>query len=136
MDNHTKQQRSYNMSRIKSKNSKPEAVVRRFLFSKGFRYRKNVKKLPGCPDIVLKKYKTIIFINGCFWHKHDCLEFVLPKSNNEYWLNKVNRNKERDEENINKLKILGWKVITIWECQLNKKIIKDNLNSLVNKIQS
>ena len=136
MDNHTKQQRSYNMSRIKSKNSKPETVVRLFLFSKGFRYRKNVKKLPGCPDIVLKKYKTVVFVNGCFWHKHDCSEFVLPKSNTEYWLNKVNRNKERDAENINKLKILGWKVITVWECQLNKKVIINNLNSLVDKIQS
>ena len=87
-DNHTKEQRSYNMSRIRSKNNAPEEKVRKFLFSEGFRYRKNDKKLPGCPDIVLPKYKTVIFVNGCFWHKHSCKRFVWPASNEEYWKRK------------------------------------------------
>jgi DNA mismatch endonuclease (patch repair protein) len=136
MDNLTKQQRSYNMSRIQSKNSKPETRVRHFLFSKGFRYRKNVKTLPGCPDIVLKKYKTIIFVNGCFWHKHDCPKFVLPKSNVDYWLNKVERNRTRDIEIINKLAALDWNVITIWECQLNKNNIDNTFTQLVVDIKN
>ena len=135
MDTHTKQQRSYNMSRIQSKNSKPETIVRSFLFSKGFRYRKNVKKLAGCPDIVMKKYKTVIFVNGCFWHKHDCPEFVSPKSNTEYWSNKINRNVERDLVNAEKLKLLGWRVITIWECRLKKNTISNTLERLVNEIK-
>jgi DNA mismatch endonuclease (patch repair protein) len=135
MDNHTKQQRSYNMSHIRSKNSKPETLVRHFLFAKGFRYRKNVRKLLGCPDIVLKKYKTIIFVNGCFWHKHDCEEFVLSKTNVDYWLNKINSNKDRDISNIEKLKTLGWKVIVIWECELKKNNFDETLNKLVTSIK-
>ena len=102
-DNHTKEQRSYNMSRIRSKNNAPEEKVRKFLFSKGFRYRKNDKKLPGCPDIVLPKYKTVIFVNGCFWHKHSCKRFVWPASNEEYWKKKILRNVERDEANAKAL---------------------------------
>ena len=95
-DNHSKEVRSKNMSHIRSTNSKPEEIVRKYLFSKGFRYRKNVRTLPGCPDIVLPKYHTVIFVNGCFWHKHDCGRFVWPSSNTEYWIPKINRNVERD----------------------------------------
>ena len=97
MDNHTKEVRSYNMSRIRSVNTKPEEIVRKYLFSKGLRFRKNVKKLSGKPDIVLPKYKTVIFVNGCFWHGHQgCRYFVMPKSNTEYWYKKLNHNIERD----------------------------------------
>ena len=97
-DNHTKEVRSRNMSHIRSKNTKPEEKVRKYLFSKGFRYRKNVRTLPGCPDIVLPKYKTVIFVNGCFWHKHDCPRFVWPSSNEDYWIPKIQRNVERDSD--------------------------------------
>ena len=102
-DNHSKEVRSKNMSHIRSTNSKPEEIVRKYLFSKGFRYRKNVRTLPGCPDIVLPKYHTAIFVNGCFWHKHDCGRFVWPSSNTEYWVPKINRNVERDKQNNKKL---------------------------------
>ena len=110
-----------NMSRIRSTNSKPEEIVRKYLFSKGFRYRKNVKKLPGCPDIVLPKYKTVIFVNGCFWHKHDCPRFVWPSSNQDYWIPKIQRNIERDRLNAAELQKKGWHIITVWECELKKK---------------
>lgn len=120
-DNHSKEIRSKNMSHIRSTNSKPEEIVRKYLFSKGFRYRKNVRTLPGCPDIVLPKYKTVIFVNGCFWHKHDCPRFVWPSSNQDYWRPKILRNVERDQQNYKDLTALGWKVITVWECELKKK---------------
>lgn len=129
-DNHTKEIRSMNMSHIRSTNSKPEETVRKFLFSKGLRYRKNVCTMPGKPDIVLPKYKTVVFVNGCFWHKHDCGRFVMPKSNTEYWCKKINRNVERDKTNILHLKELGWKVLVIWECQLKKKVKEECLNHL------
>ena len=96
-----------NMSHIRSTNSRPEEIVRKHLFSKGFRYRKNVRSLPGTPDIVLPKYKTVIFVNGCFWHKHDCSRFVWPSSNQEYWIPKIQHNVERDKKNIEALNILG-----------------------------
>lgn len=135
MDNHDKKTRSYNMSRIRSTNSKPEELVRKFLFSKGLRYRKNVRKLPGCPDIVLPKYKTIIFINGCFWHMHEnCPKFVWPKSNIDYWEKKILNNVTRDKENQEKLKTMGWNIIIVWECQLKKKIQEQTLNDLYNSI--
>lgn len=119
MDVHNKETRSYNMSRIKSKNTKPEEIVRKFLFSQGFRYRKNDKRLPGHPDIVLPKYKTVIFINGCFWHGHEgCKYFVWPKSNTEFWEKKITANIERDNRNMENLIHLGWKVLTIWECEI------------------
>lgn len=123
-----------NMSHIRSKNSKPEEQVRKYLFSRGLRYRKNVKKLPGCPDIVLTKYKTVVFVNGCFWHHHDCGRFVWPSSNVEYWHNKINRNVERDAQNTVLLSEQGWKVLTIWECQLKKKVAEENLQLLYNRI--
>ena len=135
-DNHTKEQRSYNMSRIRSKNNAPEEKVRKFLFSKGFRYRKNDKKLPGCPDIVLPKYKTVIFVNGCFWHKHNCKRFVWPSSNEDYWKKKILRNVERDEINIKELKDLGWKVLVVWECELKKATIDKRLETLVDEIRA
>lgn len=119
MDNHSKEVRSYNMSKIRSTGTKPEEAVRKYLFSKGLRYRKNVKTLPGKPDIVLPKYKTIVFVNGCFWHGHqNCRYFVMPKANAEYWSEKIKRNKERDITIYNQLTELGWNVITVWECGL------------------
>ena len=133
-DTHSKEVRSKNMSRIRSTNSKPEETIRKYLFSKGLRYRKNVRKLPGCPDIVLPKYKTVVFVNGCFWHKHDCGRFVWPSSNEEYWHKKINRNIERDANNLRTLTEQGWRVITIWECQLKKKVAEENLLRLYNEI--
>ena len=133
-DNHSKEVRSMNMSHIRSKDSKPEGVVRKYLFSKGFRYRKNVKALPGCPDIVLPKYKTVIFVNGCFWHKHDCPRFVWPSSNEEYWRPKIMGNVERDKRNIAELQQLGWTVLTVWECELKKKVIDATLERLEKRL--
>jgi len=133
-DNHSKEVRSKNMSQIRSTNSQPEEKVRKFLFQRGLRYRKNVRSLPGCPDIVLSKYKTIIFINGCFWHHHDCGYFVWPSSNEEYWRNKIDRNVERDAENTLLLEQQGWRIIVIWECQLKKAVSEKNLNSLYERI--
>ena len=135
-DNHTSAQRSYNMSRIRSKDTKPEERVRKELFSRGFRYRKNVKELPGKPDIVLKKYNTVVFVNGCFWHMHDCGRFTLPKTNLDYWKEKLQRNVKRDSENEKKLRSLGWKVIVIWECQLNKDRLNKTIDDLCFEITS
>lgn len=130
-DNHSKGIRSYNMSRIRSKNTKPEEIVRKYLFSKGLRYRKNDKRYLGHPDIVLPKYKTAVFINGCFWHMHEgCSDFVLPKSNIDYWLPKLMRNKQRDAENIQVLESNGWTVIVVWECELKKAVLKQRLDDL------
>ena len=137
MDVHDKKTRSYNMSRIKGKNTKPEEIVRTYLFSKGFRYRKNDKKLPGTPDIVLPKYKTVIFVNGCFWHGHkDCRYFVIPKTNTDFWLNKINTNVERDKHKQEALKELGWNVIVVWECELKSKLAEQTLSDLIGKLKS
>lgn len=133
-DNHSKEVRSMNMSHIRSTNSKPEEIVRKYLFSKGLRYRKNVSNMPGKPDIVLRKYKTVIFVNGCFWHQHDGGRFVMPSSNTEYWSNKISRNVERDKTNIELLKAQGWKVLVIWECQLKKKVADIYLSQLYQSI--
>ena len=133
-DNHSKEVRSMNMSHIRSKNSKPEEIVRKYLFSKGFRYRKNVKTLPGCPDIVLPRYKTVIFVNGCFWHKHDCPRFVWPSTNEEYWRPKIMGNVERDKRNLAELQQLGWTVLTVWECELKKKVIDATLEQLEKRL--
>lgn len=135
MDVHDKKTRSYNMSRIKGKNTKPEEIVRKYLFSKGFRYRKNDKKLPGTPDIVLPKYKTVIFVNGCFWHGHkDCRYFVVPKTNTDFWLDKINTNIERDKRKQDALKELGWNVIIVWECELKPKVVAQTLNDLISDL--
>lgn len=134
-DNHSKEVRSLNMSHIRSTNSKPEEIVRKYLFSKGFRYRKNVRSLPGTPDIVLPKYRTVIFVNGCFWHKHDCPRFVWPASHQEYWRQKILKNVERDRRNAEVLRTLGWNVITVWECTLKKKVREKTLEYLCVEIK-
>ena len=134
-DNHSKEIRSYNMSQIRSKNTKPEEIVRKYLFSKGFRERKNDKRYPGRPDIILPKYKTAIFVNGCFWHMHDgCPKFIMPKSNIEYWKPKLERNKRHDIENKITLEKQEWKVIVVWECELKKDNKEDRLRRLVEEI--
>lgn len=136
MDVHSKETRSYNMYCIKGKSTKPEEIVRKYLFSQGFRYRKNDKRLPGTPDIVLSKYKTVIFVNGCFWHGHEgCRYYVVPKTRTDFWLNKINNNIERDRRKIVELEKLGWKVITVWECELKSKRINESLYSLIDKIK-
>ena len=114
--------RSRNMAAIKGKDTKPEMIVRKYLFSRGLRFRVQVRKLPGTPDIVLPKYKTAIFVNGCFWHGHEgCKYFRLPKSNVEFWKEKIERNIERDKESMQALFDLGWKVVRVWECELRNK---------------
>ncbi len=131
-DVHSKEVRSYNMSQIKGKNTKPELLVRKYLFAKGFRYRLHNKNLPGKPDIVFSKLKTVIFVHGCFWHGHEnCKYFVVPKTRTEWWLNKINRNKHLDEENLSKLKAEGWKVFIIFECDLKGAHMKDTLSKIV-----
>lgn len=132
-DVHTKKQRSYNMSQIRSKNTKPELIVRSWLHKQGYRFRLHDKTLPGKPDIVLKKSKTVIFVNGCFWHGHkNCKYFVVPKTRTKWWLDKINGNIARDKKAKGKLKRQGWKVISIRECKIRKstfaEIIHRNLN--------
>jgi DNA mismatch endonuclease (patch repair protein) len=123
------------MASVKGKNTKPELIVRKFLFSKGFRYRIHDKKLPGKPDIKLSKYKTVILINGCFWHGHEnCRIYVMPKTNQEFWQDKINKNIIRDQKNINQLKELGWNVIILWECELKKSKVDNTLKKLINDI--
>ena len=120
------------MSCIKGKNTKPEEIVRKYLFSQGFRYRKNDKRLPGTPDIVLPKYRTVIFVNGCFWHGHQgCRYFVVPKTNTEFWMNKIDANRARDQKKISELEAMGWRVIVIWECELKQGKQDDTLRRIV-----
>lgn len=135
-DTKTIEERSLNMSRIRSTNTRPEEMVRKYLFSKGFRYRKNDKRLPGKPDIVLPKYKTIIFVNGCFWHMHGCSRSHLPKSNEAYWEPKIKRNVERDQKNTKLLQEAGWNVLTVWECELKKKIFNERMEKLIKDIKT
>ena len=136
MDVHNKTTRSYNMSRIKGKNTKPEMLVRKFLFANGFRYRLNVKTLPGKPDIVLPKYKTVIFVNGCFWHGHKgCKYFVVPKTRTEWWLNKIKETQKRDREAEIQLNVLGWKVVIIWECELKSNRFDNSAKQLLGILQ-
>lgn len=137
MDVHDKKTRSYNMSCIKGKNTKPEEIVRKALFGKGFRYRKNDRRLPGTPDIVLPKYRTVIFVNGCFWHGHTgCKYYVVPKTNTEFWLNKINSNIDRDVLKATRLKELGWRVITVWECELKKDKLEQTLENIISTIKT
>lgn len=118
----TPEQRSRCMAAVKGKDTKPEMMVRKFLFSKGLRYRVNNRKFPGSPDIVLKKYKTIVFIDGCFWHGHEgCKYYRLPKTNEEFWSHKINASIARDNANTKNLKLAGWRVIRIWECEIKTK---------------
>jgi DNA mismatch endonuclease (patch repair protein) len=131
-DNLDKKTRSYIMSQIKGKHTKPELLVRKFLFANGFRYRLHVKNLPGKPDIVLPKYKTAILVNGCFWHGHqNCVIYRPPRTNADWWKEKIERNNDKDKKDIKNLLDLGYKVIVIWECELGKKI---KLTNLVKKI--
>ena len=137
-DKMTQEQRHKCMSRIKSKDTKPELIVRHYLHAHGYRYRINVKRLPGTPDIVLRKYKTVIFINGCFWHGHEgCKHFVMPKTNTEFWQKKIDRNRQRDIEKRIQLRRLGWHTIIIWGCELKPKNRHTTLQALeqtLNKI--
>jgi DNA mismatch endonuclease (patch repair protein) len=119
------------MSAIHAKNTKPELLVRRYLFSRGFRYRLNDPRLPGHPDLVLRKYRTVVFVNGCFWHGHEgCKNFRLPQTNTEFWQAKITRNSERDKAEQRALAALGWHCITVWECQLKPKVRERTLESL------
>ena len=138
MDKLTTEQRSANMAAIRSKNTKPEMIVRRGLWKRGFRYRLNHKRLPGHPDLVLRKYRTCVFVNGCFWHGHlvesNTMESSacckIPKTNREFWVAKIRRNKERDKEEQRKLAAMGWHCITVWECELTPKRCEETLESL------
>ena len=135
-DVHSAAVRSYNMSRIRSKDTQPELIIRKILFSNGFRFRLHRTDLPGKPDIVLPKYKTVIFVHGCFWHGHEgCRYFVVPKTRTEWWLSKINRNKELDEINAGKLQGMGWKVIQVHECQLKKGEVEHTANRLLKELK-
>ena len=137
MDVHDKKTRSYNMSRIMGKNTKPEETVRKYLFSQGFRYRKNDKRLPGKPDIVLPKYRAVIFVNGCFWHKHEgCRYFVWPGSNTEFWKEKIEGTVERDRKKTAELISAGWRVLVIWECELKPAVKEESLQRLCREIRN
>ena len=131
MDKLSKKERSVNMSRIRGSGTKPEEIVRKYLFSKGLRFRKNDKRYPGKPDIVLPKYMTVIFVNGCFWHCHEgCRDFSLPKSNVDFWQAKLNGNVIRDKIYNTKLVDDGWRVLVVWECELKKSTLDERLNQL------
>ncbi len=120
-DSLTSDKRSWNMSRIHGKDTQIEVLVRKYLFAKGYRFRKNDKRYPGKPDVVLPKYRTVIFVNGCFWHRHKgCKNATIPKTRTEFWTTKLERNAENDEKNISLLISAGWKVITVWECELER----------------
>lgn len=124
----TPEERSRNMAAIRSRDTKPEMMVRRYLFSRGLRYRVNNRKLPGSPDLVFKKYKTVLFIDGCFWHGHaDCPHFRLPATNEKFWRHKINMNMARDYAANIDLRLLGWRVIRIWECELKSKAAREAL---------
>ncbi len=130
-DKLTPEKRSWNMSRIKGKDTKIEVEVRKYLFSKGYRFRKNDKRYPGKPDIVLPKYHVAIFVHGCFWHRHEgCKDATTPKTRTEFWLEKFDKNVKNDQIKQEKLRELGWKVIVIWECEL-----KRNFQETMDKVE-
>jgi DNA mismatch endonuclease (patch repair protein) len=136
-DTFSKEKRSEIMRKVHSFNTKPEQLVRKFLHKQGFRYTLHQQKLPGKPDIVLPKYKTVINVNGCFWHGHEeCKRADLPSANRDYWTNKIKRNKDRDLKNDQKLDELGWKVISIYECQITSKKLQETMSAVINKILS
>lgn len=133
-----KKTRSRMMSGIRGKNTRPEVIIRKALFAKGYRYRLHDGKLPGKPDLVLRRYNTVIFIHGCFWHGHNCHLFKWPKTRPAFWKKKINRNRDKDQEVTTQLKKAGWKIITIWECAIKGKgrvpldrIIQRIINALV-----
>ena len=134
-DTLNEQQRHYNMSRIRSKDTKPEEIVRKYLFSKGLRFRKNDRRYPGHPDVVLPKYKTVVFVNGCFWHRHEgCRYASTPATNREFWNQKFERNVERDAREQKELRELGWRVSVVGECELKKAVREETLERLYNEI--
>lgn len=134
-DVHDKATRSYNMSRIKGTDTKPEMLVRKYLHANGIRYRLHNKNLPGKPDLTLTKYHTVIFVHGCFWHGHNgCKYFVIPQTRKEFWVNKIEGNKVRDLQNTKQLKEEGWNVITVFECELKKDKQEQTLNKLLNRL--
>ncbi len=134
-DVHTIEVRSYNMSRIKSKNTKPELLLRKYLFKLGYRYRIHNVNLAGKPDLVFKKFKTVIFVNGCFWHGHEnCRFFILPKTRAEWWTAKINKTKDNDLKNKQILLENGWKVITVFECELKPKLFDSTISRIVNEL--
>jgi len=134
-DVHSKKVRSYNMSRIKGRNTKPEIIVRKFLHSKGLRFKLHDKTLSGKPDIVLPKFKTVFFIHGCFWHGHkDCKYFIMPKTRTNWWKEKIDKNIFNDKKHIRELKKQSWKIITVWECKLKSKQRDFYLQKIVDKI--
>ncbi|WP_414045962.1 very short patch repair endonuclease [Macrococcus sp. 18KM445] len=134
MDVHTPEQRRYNMQRITSVNTEPEEIVRKYLFHRGLRYKKNDKNLPGSPDLYISKYNVAIFVNGCFWHVHNCELFVMPKTNQKFWQKKLENNVSRDERNIEALNEMGIRVIVVWECGLKKNDREETLNDLYEMI--
>ncbi|HWQ96703.1 MAG TPA: very short patch repair endonuclease [Negativicutes bacterium] len=128
------EKRSWNMSRIKSKNTKIELAVRKYLFAKGYRYRLHVRNLPGKPDIVLKKYKTVIFVHGCFWHRHaGCRDATTPKTRLDFWENKFQVNAKNDRRNTELLEQMGWQVIIVWECQINGRF-EETMSTLIKQL--
>ncbi|MBP1910326.1 very short patch repair endonuclease [Methanolobus bombayensis] len=129
-DVHSRKQRSYNMSQIKGKDTKPEITVRKWLWNNGYRYRLHRKDLPGKPDIVFPGKKKVIFVNGCFWHKHDCEYFKWPKSNSDFWYQKISKNVLRDTKSYEQLRADGWNILIVWECEIKKK----DLTSIYNKL--
>jgi DNA mismatch endonuclease (patch repair protein) len=134
-DVHTPEQRSFNMSRVRSKDTKPEMIVRRFLHSHGFRYKLHDKKLPGKPDLVLPKYKTVIFVHGCFYHGHEgCRYFVVPKTRTDWWLDKINSNRRRDAANNTKLIEADWRILTVFECELKPALKEQTLQKLLGQL--
>lgn len=133
MDNVTTQERSRIMSKVRSRNTKPELFLRKLLFSAGYRYRLYQSKLPGTPDLVLKKHNTVIFIQGCFWHGHEnCKKSMIPDSHSEYWAKKIDSNRERDKNNLKQLLANGWRVLWVWECALSTKKERE---SILNKFE-
>ncbi|WP_265443324.1 very short patch repair endonuclease [Acetivibrio straminisolvens] len=135
MDIFSKEKRSEIMALVKSKDTKIENIVRKYLFSQGFRYKKNVAELPGRPDIVLPKYKTVIFVHGCFWHGHQgCKRSTIPKTRTDFWLEKINGNIKRDNKNIEQLKSMGWNVVIVWQCELQKNF-NERVQQLVREIK-
>ena len=135
MDNLTPERRSWNMGRIHGKDTKIEVLVRKRLFAEGFRFRKNDKRYPGKPDVILPKYKTAIFINGCFWHRHDgCKYATIPKTRTDFWIDKFNRNVNNDRKHRQELESMGWHVITIWECELKRDYFEDTMQRIIEQI--
>ncbi|MCK4829673.1 DNA mismatch endonuclease Vsr [bacterium] len=125
-----KKKRSQIMGRISGKNTKPELIIRKALFSEGYRYRLHRKDLPGNPDIVFPNRKKVIFVNGCFWHGHSCKKAALPTTNKSFWEKKLTGNKERDKRNLAKLKAMGWKSMVIWQCQIKKNTLETQINKI------